>query len=308
LNGVVEREQEKEMNRLRSAGVLFGLLAAAGLAQAQDFKQRFVGKSPCTPDIQSEFSGFSLRLDKTQDLTLLYRDLSAVKVVMIIEPNGSGDHCGVIRDVVQITRIAKDFEFRCFDPHAPTDVTIGTSIRKGSTKPVTAIDAWRVDLKEQKFIETNDKVTCTDEGWEGEDDGSDLVDAAKEYATHHRPGRFADEQHALTRDTQVTPLVQVTIDGEPQKAKLIEGNQPKYPEEALKRRITGTVGLHVVFDKDGNVRLAEPISGQPLFAHPAVDAVRQWKYPPTIMNGEPVEIDTLVFVKFSLVGAKNTNP
>jgi hypothetical protein len=68
---------------------------------------------------------------------------------MIIEPKGSGDHCGVIRDVVQITRIGKDFEFRCFDPHAPTNVTIGTSIRKGSTKLVTAIDAWRIDLKEQ---------------------------------------------------------------------------------------------------------------------------------------------------------------
>lgn len=296
------------MNRLRSAAVLFGLLAAAGVAQAQDFKERFVGKNPCAPDIQSEFSDFSLRLDKTQALTLLYRNLSTVKVVMIIQPNGSGDHCGLIRDVVQITHVAKDFEYQCFDPHAPTDVILGTSIRKGSTKPVTAIDAWRIDLKEQQFIETNDKVTCTGEGWEGEDDGSDLVDAAKEYAAHHKPGRFADEQHALTRDTQVTPLVQVTIDGELQKSKLIEGDQPKYPEEALRRRITGTVGLHVVFDKGGKVRLAEPISGHPLFVHPAVDAVRQWKYPPTILNGEPIEIDTLVFVKFSLVGAKNSNP
>ena len=91
---------------------------SSGFWQQQEHKQRFVGKSPCAPDIQSELSDFSLRLDKTQDLTLLYRDLSAVKVVMIIQPNGSGDHCGVIRDVVQTTRIAKDFEFRCFDPHA----------------------------------------------------------------------------------------------------------------------------------------------------------------------------------------------
>jgi len=296
------------MNRLRSAAVLVALLATAGVAQAQDFKQRFVGKSPCATDIQSEQSDFSLRLDKTQALTLLYRDLSTIKVVMIIQPNGSGDHCGVIRDVVQITRIAKDFEYQCFDPHAPTDVILGTSIRKGSTKSVTAIDAWRIDLKEQQFIETHDKVTCTDEGWDGEDGGSDLVDAAKEYAAHHKPGRFADEKPALTKDTQVTPLVQVTIDGELQQANLIEGHQPKYPEEALKHRITGTVGLHVVFDRGGKVRLAEPVSGRPLFVHPAIDAVRQWKYPPTILSGEPVEIDTLVFVKFSLGRAKNTAP
>ena len=294
------------MNRLRSAGLLVGLLTAAGIAQAQDFKERFVGKSPCAPDIQSEFSDFSLRLDKTQDLTLLYRDLSAVKVVMIIEPNGSGDHCGVVRDVVQITRIAKDFEFRCFDSHAPTDVTIGTSIRKGSTKPVTAIDAWRIDLKEQKFIETRDKVTCTAEGWAGEDDGSDLVDAAKEYAAHHKPGQFASEPAAS--DTLGAPLVQVTVEGELRKAKLIEGVLPQYPEEALKRGITGTVELHVVFEKAGTARLVEVVSGRPLFAQGAVDAVRQWKYPPTILNGQPVEVDTLVFVKFALGGAPKTNP
>jgi TonB family protein len=297
-NGVVEREQEKDMNRLRSAAVLFGLLAAAGVAQAQDFKQRFVGRSPCAPDIQSELSDFSLRLDKEQDLSLLYRDLSAVKVVMIIEPTSSGDHCGVIRDVVQITHIAKDFEFRCFDPQAATDVTIGTAIRKGSTKPVTAIDAWRIDLKEQKFIETRDKVTCTAEGWAGEDDGSDLVDEAKKRAAHDKSGQFESEPN----DTQGAPVVRVRVEGELRKAKLIEGVLPIYPEEGLRNRVTGTVELHVVFEKGGTVRLAEVVSGHPLFAQAAMDAVRHWKYPPTMLNGKPVEVDTLVFVTFALNG------
>lgn len=296
------------MNRLRSAALLVGLLAAAGAAQAQDFKQRFVGKSPCAPDIQSEHSDFSLRLDKTQDLTLQYRDLSTAKIVMILQLSGSGDHCGVIRDLVQIKHIAKGFEFRCFDPLASTDVVIGTSIRKGTTKPVTAIDAWRIDLKEQKFIETRDKVTCTAEGWAGEDDGSDLVDAAKAYAAHHKQVPFASEPVASTKDTQGTPLVQVTIEGELRKAKLIEGIQPKYPEEALKNRITGTVELHVVFEKGGTVRLVEVVGGNPIFAKAAVDAVRQWKYPPTILNGQPVEVDTLAFVTFALGRQLNTNP
>lgn len=296
------------MNQLRGAVVLVGLLVTAGVAQAQDFKQRFVGKSPCAPDIQSEHSDFSLRLDKTQDLTLLYRDLSKVKIVAITQPDGSSDHCGLISDVVQVTNIAKDFEFRCFNPQAPTDVIIGTSIRNGSAKPVTAIDAWRIDLKEQKFIETRDKVTCTDEGWAGEDDGSDLVDEAKKYAAHHKPGLFAKDQAALTKGTQGTPLVQVTIDGELRKAQLIEGVQPKYPEEALRSGITGTIGLHVVFAKDGTVKQVEVMSGHPLFAQAAVDAVRQWKYPPTILHGEPVQVDTKVFVTFSLGGARKTNP
>jgi len=290
------------MIRLGNVAALFGFLVAAGVARAQDFKQRFVGKSPCAPDIQSEFSDFSLRLDKTQDLTLLYRDLSAVKIVMIIQPSGSGDHCGVIRDVVQTTHTTKDFEFRCFDPQSPTDVLIGTSIRKGSTKPVTAIDAWRIDLKEQKFIETRHKVTCTTEGWDGADDGSDLVDAAKEYAARQKPGQFASESALSSKDTRATPLVQVTIEGELQKAKLIEGALPQYPEEALKYRITGTVELRVVFEKGGTVRLVQVVSGHPLFAQAALHAVRQWKYPPTMLNGQPVEVDTLVFVKFALGG------
>jgi hypothetical protein len=189
------------MNRLRSAAVFVVFLAAAGVAQGQDFKQRFVGKSPCANDIQSALPDFSLRLDKTQDLTLLYRDLSRVKIVMIVQPNDSADHCGVIRDVVQITHIAKDFEFRCFDPHAPTDVIVGTAIRNGSTKPVTAIDVWRVDLKEQKFIETADSVTCSAEGWAGDDDGGDLVEETMKYAAHHRPGVFASEQPVLSNGT-----------------------------------------------------------------------------------------------------------
>ena len=284
------------MNRLRSAAVLFGLLAAVGVAQAQDFKQRFVGKSPCASELQSERSDFSLRLDKTQSTTLLYRNLSKTKILMIVQPTGDIEHCGVIRDLIQITQTAKDFEFRCFDAQTPADVVIGTAIRKGSIKPVTAIDAWRIDLKEQKFIETRDRVTCTAEGFAGEDDGSDLVDAAKKYAAHGKPGQFESEPS----DTQGAPVVRVRVEGELGKAKLIEGVLPEYPEEALKSRTTGTVELHVILEKDGKVRQADVVSGHPLFAQAVVDAVRHWKYPPTMLNGKPVEVDTLVFVTFAL--------
>ena len=295
------------MNSLSRVIVLVAFLAVAGVAQAQDFKRRFVGKNPCAPDIQSEHSDFGLRLDKTQDLSLLYRDLSTVKILMVVQSNASGDHCGAIRDVVQIMHVAKDFEFRCFDPQAPTDVIIGTSIRRGSIKPVTAIDTWRIDLKEKRFVETHDKVTCSAEGWAGEDDGGDLVNEAKKYAAHHEPGQFASEPATLAEDSQATPLVQSTIERALRKAKLIEGAQPKYPEGAIKRRISGTVELHVIIQKDGAVGQVEVVSGHPIFAQAAIDAVKQWKYPPTLSNGEPVEVDTLIFVKFSFGGVGKTN-
>jgi len=171
-------------------------LAVTGVANAQDFKQRYIGKSPCSADIRSEQPDFSLRLDKTQNTTLLYRDLSNFRVVLIIQAKVPSDGCGVIRDVVQITRSTRNFEFRCFDPQAPTDVIVGTTARKyGDIKLVTAIDAWRIDLKERKFIETRHRVTCSADGWDGEDDDSDLVDESKKYAAHHKPGQFAPESN-----------------------------------------------------------------------------------------------------------------
>jgi protein TonB len=112
----------------------------------------------------------------------------------------------------------------------------------------------------------------------------------------------------LTEDSHGTPPMRVRIGENDQKAKLIEKVQPKYPEEALKNRIAGTVALHVILEKDGTVKQLEVLSGHPLLSQAAVDAVRQWKYRPTLLNGEPVEVDTRVDVIFALSVAPKTNP
>jgi protein TonB len=75
---------------------------------------------------------------------------------------------------------------------------------------------------------------------------------------------------------------------------------PEYPPEARYDRIQGTVRLHVIIGKDGNVQSAEVVSGHPLLAKAAVGAVRQWQYQRTLLNGQPVEVDTTVDVIFSL--------
>lgn len=162
----------------------------ASVSHAQDFIDRFVGKSPCAADLQSEQPDFSLRLDKTENTTLLYRDLSKSKILMIVQATGDPEHCGIIRDIVVLHKIQKDFEFRCFDSQRPTDVIVGTAIRSGSTKLVSPIDAWRVDLKERKFVEIHHKVVCSAEGWSGGDDGGDLAGEAKKYAAHGKPGQY----------------------------------------------------------------------------------------------------------------------
>lgn len=95
-------------------------------------------------------------------------------------------------------------------------------------------------------------------------------------------------------------LKRVTVGGNVQAARLINKVQPMYPPLARQTRISGTVKLHAIIGKDGTVQRLEVQSGHPLLVQAAQDAVRQWRYQPTLLNGEPVEVDTEIDVIFSL--------
>ncbi len=88
--------------------------------------------------------------------------------------------------------------------------------------------------------------------------------------------------------------------GSVQAALLINRVQPVYPPLARQTRISGTVRLHAIISKNGTVESLEVLSGHPLLVRAAMDAVQQWKYKPTLLNGEPVEVDTTIDVIFSL--------
>jgi TonB family protein len=81
---------------------------------------------------------------------------------------------------------------------------------------------------------------------------------------------------------------------------LVSKVQPEYPADAKDQRIQGEVRLVVTVDKEGNVYKVELISGHPLLAPSAMEAVRQWKYKPYLLNGEPIEVETTVTVNFTL--------
>ncbi len=83
-------------------------------------------------------------------------------------------------------------------------------------------------------------------------------------------------------------------------AKLLNRVQPLYPPLARQTRISGTVRLHAIIGKNGGVEQLEVMSGHPLLVQAALDAVKQWRYQPTQLNGEPVEVDTTIDVIFSL--------
>jgi periplasmic protein TonB len=92
----------------------------------------------------------------------------------------------------------------------------------------------------------------------------------------------------------------VRVGGQVQAAKMIRQVQPAYPSVARNARVQGTVVLHAVISKDGSVQELTYLSGPALLMRAAMDAVREWKYQPTLLNGEPVEVDTTISVIFTL--------
>ncbi len=83
---------------------------------------------------------------------------------------------------------------------------------------------------------------------------------------------------------------------------LIRKVNPTYPPLARQARIQGVVILQAQISKEGNIENLQLISGHPMLAPAAIDAVKQWKYKPYLLNGEPVEVETQVQVNFTLSG------
>jgi protein TonB len=78
--------------------------------------------------------------------------------------------------------------------------------------------------------------------------------------------------------------------------------QPNYPPLARQARIQGAVLLQAEISKNGDIQNLRLISGHPMLAPAAIEAVKQWKYKPYYLNGEPVEVETQITVNFSLAG------
>ena len=87
-----------------------------------------------------------------------------------------------------------------------------------------------------------------------------------------------------------------------QGAKLVHQVQPIYPQIAKTAHVSGTVLLHAIIAKDGSIQELQYVSGPPLLMRAAMDAVHEWRYQPTLLNGEPVEVDTTIQVVFTLGG------
>lgn len=85
-----------------------------------------------------------------------------------------------------------------------------------------------------------------------------------------------------------------------QQAKLVSSSMPAYPVLAKRGRVEGTVRLTATIDKEGKVEKLETVSGHPILEQAAIEAVKKWRYRPTMLNGEPVEVVTTIDVVFKL--------
>jgi len=101
----------------------------------------------------------------------------------------------------------------------------------------------------------------------------------------------------------------IQVGGNVEAALLTYGPKPAYPDLAKAARISGVVHLHAIIAKDGAVQSLEVIPpAHPLLAPAAMEAVRQWRYKPTLLNGEPMEVETTIDVSFMISGPQTDSP
>ena len=92
----------------------------------------------------------------------------------------------------------------------------------------------------------------------------------------------------------------IRVGGNVQAANLIRKITPVYPPLAKQARVQGTVRFSAIIGKDGAIQNLQLVSGHPLLVPAAQEAVKQWVYKPTLLNGEPVEVITQIDVNFTL--------
>lgn len=190
-------------------------------------------------------------------------------------------------------------------------------------------NAERLD---QEFALLNDTVTHFVAGWrttykmsKGEPAGNGGTSTATASAPSASPAvsfapsrpaanstEPAERAPAVVRTSAPMPAMGLAI-GRPVKigsgaadGLLVKKIPPSYPLEAKLVRLEGTVVLHAVIDRTGEVSQVNALSGPPLLESAAVDAVRQWQYRPYAVNGQAVDVETTIQVVFALDGNRPT--
>jgi protein TonB len=115
------------------------------------------------------------------------------------------------------------------------------------------------------------------------------------------PGTAAPPPNLVTSINGLKPVLQsMNVSQGVSQGLLIKKVPPTYPANALRMRVEGTVELQATISKNGDITHVKAISGDGQLTRSATDAVKQWKYKPYLLNGEPVEIQTQITINFKL--------
>lgn len=126
--------------------------------------------------------------------------------------------------------------------------------------------------------------------------------AASAYAQDQN-GTAANPPPLGTTQPPLPRVTRIRIGGNVQGAKIVHQVQPVYPQAAKDAHISGKVRLHIVIATNGTVQKVEYVSGPQELMQASIDAVQQWRYEPTLLNRQPVEVDSTVDVVYTLDGA-----
>ena len=134
------------------------------------------------------------------------------------------------------------------------------------------------------------------------DVGPYVPGAPRDGGTKGIPNLFDGGTRPVVPVAAAPPVVHTVRLSHMSEGDLIRKVQPVYPALARSARIQGTVLLQAVIGKQGNIEKLQVVSGHPMLVRAALEAVRQWRYRPYILNGDPVEVETQITVNFSLGG------
>jgi periplasmic protein TonB len=119
---------------------------------------------------------------------------------------------------------------------------------------------------------------------------------------HGLPGLFSSGTQPILPTAPPPALAHPLLVSHISEGNLIRKVQPAYPALARSARIQGTVVLQAIISKQGTIENLTVLTGHPMLAPAAIEAVRQWRYHPYILNNEPVAVETQIKVNFSLAG------
>lgn len=124
------------------------------------------------------------------------------------------------------------------------------------------------------------------------------LQAPESFVPARRKANSAGQAKGTASNTE--PIQRIRVGGNMASTRIVRRIQPEYPSIAREERLQGTVKLHAIIAKDGTVQHLRVVKGYCSLSDAAVKAVRQWRYSPTLLNGEPVEVDTTIEVVFQL--------